>query len=208
MTLRLNGSSSGYTEIDAPAAAGSNTLTLPTSNGSANQFLQNGSTAGTLEFGSLVSSDMPTGSILQVVQASTSTQVAVSTSTFTDTGLSASITPSSSSNKILVIVDQDYQIAKNTAGMGGGIRILRDSTTIHNPITDGTGPFDVYYATETNAFGRIAITKLDSPSSTSSITYKTQGRPYTTTDSGQMIFNVDGASIDGTSYITLMEVAA
>ena len=50
MTLRLNGSSSGYTEIDAPAAAGSNTLTLPTSNGSANQFLQNGSTAGTLEF--------------------------------------------------------------------------------------------------------------------------------------------------------------
>ena len=51
MTLRLNGSSSGFTEIDAPAAAGSNTLTLPTSNGSANQYLKNGSTAGTLEFG-------------------------------------------------------------------------------------------------------------------------------------------------------------
>ena len=50
MTLRLNGSSSGFTEIDAPAAAGSNTLTLPTSNGSADQFLKNGSTAGTLEF--------------------------------------------------------------------------------------------------------------------------------------------------------------
>ena len=51
MTLRLNGSSSGYIEIDAPAAAGSNTLTLPTSNGSANQVLRNGSTPGTLEFG-------------------------------------------------------------------------------------------------------------------------------------------------------------
>tara|TARA_B100002019_G_scaffold149358_1_gene128532 strand:- start:211 stop:843 length:633 start_codon:yes stop_codon:yes gene_type:complete len=50
MTLRLNGSSSGFTEIDAPAAAGSNTLTLPTSNGSANQVLRNGSTPGTLEF--------------------------------------------------------------------------------------------------------------------------------------------------------------
>ena len=50
MTLRLNGSSSGFTEIDAPAAAGSNTLTLPTSNGSADQFLKSGSTAGTLEF--------------------------------------------------------------------------------------------------------------------------------------------------------------
>lgn len=33
MTLRLNGSTSGYTEIDAPAVAGSNTLRLPTGNG-------------------------------------------------------------------------------------------------------------------------------------------------------------------------------
>ena len=54
MTLRLNGSSSGYTEIDAPAAAGSNTLTLPTGNGSANQFLKNSGTAGTLEYSSTV----------------------------------------------------------------------------------------------------------------------------------------------------------
>ena len=40
MTLKLNGSSSGYTAIDAPAAAGSNTLTLPANNGSANQVLK------------------------------------------------------------------------------------------------------------------------------------------------------------------------
>ena len=50
MSLKLNGSSSGFTELDAPAAAGSNKITLPTSNGSADQFLKNGSTAGTLEF--------------------------------------------------------------------------------------------------------------------------------------------------------------
>tara|TARA_R100000005_G_scaffold95820_1_gene78980 strand:+ start:1207 stop:2217 length:1011 start_codon:yes stop_codon:yes gene_type:complete len=54
MTLRLNGSSSGFTEIDAPAAAGSNTITLPTSNGSAEQFLKNSGTAGELEFSSMV----------------------------------------------------------------------------------------------------------------------------------------------------------
>ena len=40
MTLKLNGSSSGYTAIDAPAAAGSNTLVLPTTNGTAGQVLQ------------------------------------------------------------------------------------------------------------------------------------------------------------------------
>jgi hypothetical protein len=49
MTLRLNGSTSGYVEIDAPAVAGSNTLTLPTGNGSADQVLStNGS--GALSF--------------------------------------------------------------------------------------------------------------------------------------------------------------
>ena len=54
MTLRLNGATSGYTEIDAPAVAGSNTLVLPTGAGSANQFLKNGSTAGSLGWSSLV----------------------------------------------------------------------------------------------------------------------------------------------------------
>ena len=44
MTLRLIGSTSGYVEIDAPAAAGSNTLTLPTGNGTSGQVLNtNGS---------------------------------------------------------------------------------------------------------------------------------------------------------------------
>ena len=54
MTLRLNGSSSGFTELNAPAAAGSNTLTLPTSNGSADQFLKNSGTTGQLEFSDMV----------------------------------------------------------------------------------------------------------------------------------------------------------
>ena len=50
MTLRLAGSTSGYTEIDAPAVAGNNTIQLPASNGSAYQVLRNGATAGTTEF--------------------------------------------------------------------------------------------------------------------------------------------------------------
>jgi len=49
MSIRLNGSTSGYTEIDAPAVAGSNTLVLPGGNGSSGQYLQtNGS--GTLSW--------------------------------------------------------------------------------------------------------------------------------------------------------------
>lgn len=54
MTLRIAGTTSGYTEIDAPAVAGNNTIVLPSTNGSANQLLKNGSTAGTLGWSSMV----------------------------------------------------------------------------------------------------------------------------------------------------------
>ena len=46
-----------------------------------------------------------TGRVLQVVQGNTATQVAHSTS-YADTGLTASITPSSSSNKVLIMIQQ------------------------------------------------------------------------------------------------------
>jgi len=46
--VRINGDTSGYIELASPAAAGSNTITLPSSNGSANQLLKNSGTAGTL----------------------------------------------------------------------------------------------------------------------------------------------------------------
>ena len=50
MPVRLNGSTSGYTELSAPAVAGDNNIALPTGNGSAFQILRNGATAGTTEF--------------------------------------------------------------------------------------------------------------------------------------------------------------
>jgi len=51
MALRLTGQTSGYVELEAPAVAGSNTLTLPDSSGAANQVLKNSATPGTLEYG-------------------------------------------------------------------------------------------------------------------------------------------------------------
>ena len=50
MTIRLNGSTSGYTEIDCPAVGGNNNIKLPTGNGSTYQIVRNGATAGSLEF--------------------------------------------------------------------------------------------------------------------------------------------------------------
>ena len=56
MPVRLNGSTSGYSELSAPAVAGNNTITLPTGNGTAGQHLQ-GDGAGALSWGVGVSSD-------------------------------------------------------------------------------------------------------------------------------------------------------
>lgn len=59
MPLKLNGSTSGFVALDAPAAAGSNTLVLPTGNGSNGQVLTtNGS--GTLSWSTVTSSQWTT----------------------------------------------------------------------------------------------------------------------------------------------------
>ena len=50
MSIRLNGSTSGYTELDAQASPGNNTLKFPASNGAARQAMRNGTTPGTMEF--------------------------------------------------------------------------------------------------------------------------------------------------------------
>ena len=57
MSLRLNGSTSGYVELDAPATAGSNTLVLPDGDGTSGQYLQtNGS--GTLSWQTVATSNI------------------------------------------------------------------------------------------------------------------------------------------------------
>jgi hypothetical protein len=50
MPVRLNGSTSGYTELDAPAVAGNNNIKMPASNGAAFQIVRNGVNAGELEY--------------------------------------------------------------------------------------------------------------------------------------------------------------
>ena len=56
MSLRLNGSTSGYVELDAPAAAGSNTLVLPDGNGTSGQYLQTDG-SGTLSWQTVATSN-------------------------------------------------------------------------------------------------------------------------------------------------------
>jgi hypothetical protein len=189
MTLRLNGSTSGYVEIDAPAAAGSNTLVLPTGNGTSGQVLStNGS--GALSW-------VQGGRILQVVQAVSTVQVDSSTSTYADTGLTASITPSSAVNKILVLACQNG-IYKDTNSTALLLKLVRGSTDLLL-IEDGatfTG------TSATIAVGGVSATYLDSPSTISSVTYKLQFA--SSLNVTKVRINVNSSA----STLTLMEVAA
>ena len=69
MALRLNGQTTGYVELAAPASAASNTLTLPNGNGTNGQVLTtNGS--GTLSFATTVKTDVAqTFTALQTLNA-------------------------------------------------------------------------------------------------------------------------------------------
>jgi len=193
MPIKLNGATSGSVELGVPDVVGSDVqnVLLP-------------STAGTLDRLERA------GNILQVVQGTTSTRVENATTSYVDTGLSATITPTSSTNKILVFIHQQVQTSRSSNANGFGIQILRDSTIIYNPITNSTGPLDQYIAigggTAFNFYTVFSQTLLDSPSTTSAVTYKVQGRPYLTSSNGQSIFNYN-SDIDATSYIQLIEVA-
>ena len=150
------------------------------------------------------------GHVIQVVTSTTSTEASATTTSYVDTGLSASITPASTSSKILVLVNQAVYSFASTFNAIGGVRLMRGSTAILSPFADSTGPLEPYLEI-TNSTGvynsfRHPITFLDSPSTTSATTYKTQGRIRMTGSSRTLKFQSAGSAANGTSTITLMEI--
>jgi len=160
---------------------------------------------------------LPAGSVLQVKQAVTDATWSTTSSTLTDvTGMSVSITPSATSSKILVIVDAHigYDV------YAGVFHLLRDTTKIYAGAGGLTrcGLFSNFYAAgsspiySTYALLPLTANYLDSPATTSSLTYKLQGSSYTNTRItylNRTHGNINEASRDGltASSITVMEIA-
>ena len=141
------------------------------------------------------------GKVLQVVEGSHTTEVANTTQTYADTGLTASITPSSSSNKILVIVNHTFSIYRGSTYAWGSIKTLRDSTEISNKRL-----YDfVNNAGTVQMVAQNFTLILDSPSSTSSLTYKTQLRVEGTTSNSHEVKTAISSEKD---TIILMEIDA
>ena len=137
------------------------------------------------------------GSVLQVVQGVTTTEVATTSATYTDTGLSASITPTFASSKILVIVHHG-EISKSAAtGCRIAIKLLRDATEI-SYIASGL----TYTASAISNRVSASMSYLDSPATTSALTYKTTCSNPDATGTGNLQVNNSMATI------TLLEIAA
>ena len=136
-----------------------------------------------------------TGKVLQVVSANDSTPLSSSSTSYIDTGTSASITPSSSSNKVLVIVTTGVHGIDGASTTGMKLKLVRDSTDLIEQSSWGSHPTITYIYGQGHCFNY-----LDSPSSTSSITYKLQ---YKSNDGTNHV--LENAS---TAVMTLLEVSA
>ena len=148
MSLRLNGSTSGYVEIDAPAAAGSNTLTLPDGNGTSGQYLQtNGSGAlswqtQTIGYTSLGETATTSGSGSTVTGIpSTATEVIL---ILTDISCNSTTAPHLLLRMGNGSVDSGSNYTWTLASEGIGIQASTNTTSIRLLHTDFTPAANVY----------------------------------------------------------------
>ena len=154
----------------------------------------------------------PAGSVLQVVEARNTTSVVISASqnpgnNFISTGTSASITPSSTSSKILILAEQSW-FFQATYAQGIGFRIY--SSAAGTNITDHRG-FTAIYNDQSSSNNRMHGYKnlqyLDSPNTTSSVTYTIQGAYWVATGGGGNYVEFQYGGVQSPSSIILMEIA-
>ena len=146
------------------------------------------------------------GGIVQVKQTvDTTSTTTISTTSYTDAGsLSVSITPKFSSSKILIMATTNVQAFRSAQEVSGGLRLLRCSSEIID------FPYAFVLDSGTSGNGRIfyntnhSATYLDSPSTTSAVTYKVQLKVYGTSNSQRLNYNQNSSK----STILVMEVSA
>lgn len=193
-----------------------------------------GISAGGLPDGSVVADDLASsldltgktvtlpagtgGKILQVVQVIKSDSYsATATNSWTDIpGMSASITPSSTSNKILVY--STFQVTCSGPYAALFANLVRNSTALFLGDVAGSRSLGTLsLVDDVNQTNRIGVSTknflfLDSPASTSSVTYKLQHRDFSSDSTiyvNRSQDDTDNSSHPRTaSNIILMEVAA
>lgn len=120
--------------------------------------------------------------ILQIVQAAKTDTFSSSSTSFTDiTGLSVTLTPSSTLSKFLVLA----QVSATHSSTSDAVllTLVRNSTEIFKGDAASARPTQTSFFIPQNGYNIVPtpIMYLDSPSTTSAVTYKIQGRVKTGT---------------------------
>jgi hypothetical protein len=157
---------------------------------------------------SITAANMFAGAVLQVVQTVKSNTFSTTSSSFTDiTGMSATITPRNSSSKILVFVDLKVSGEDNAANT---FRLMRNSTEVGGSSGTNGGFASVGNSSFFRpAIAQVGFTYLDSPASSSAVTYKVQGLNSSGVDL-TVNYAANSAVLGGrvsVSTITLVEIA-
>ena len=186
-------------------------LTLPTGNASASEFLQNDG-AGALSWAT------PSGGkvlqVIQTVKTDTTSTTALTSSPVDMTGMTVDITPSATTSKVLVFWNLQLGFIANNSLF---LTLVREVGGVAaTPLLGDTASSRVRTSTSAmsphgDAAAVSAIQYLDSPATTSAVTYKIKwsiqwvgtgyvNRSYTDTDNSTFQRT--------TSSITVMEIGA
>jgi hypothetical protein len=180
---------------------GTGVFTIASPNSNVNRTITLPDEAGTiLTTAGVPFSALPAGSVLQVIQGTTTVRTSVTGLTFTATTLTATITPKKASSKILVF-GQGMAVASQSTAQPiitlyrGGLNI------IGSPVALDYGFGNMYTASGGYIEGMLPFSVLDVPSTSSSTTYTLYLR-------NNGVGTASFGSVDRLSVITLMEIAA
>lgn len=147
--------------------------------------------------------NLPAGSVLQTLQTTNSTQSTITSRTLVTTGISASITPKYATSKILVRFL--VPIYNNSTNYGAAMAIYRNGSQVWTSGgINANGGYGSLSSFSGGNCGVIPIEYLDSPATTSSVTYTIYGAAFL---DNPVIFNITTSTNSQTSAI-LMEIAA
>ena len=125
-----------------------------------------GTIALTNQLSGMTHESMAVGSVLQVLGIKTLDTTTTTSNTYVNTGITLAITPSSTSSKILVNVNCSGCGTQGHANAHMGLKIFRDSTDIIK--FEGQGGYNAVAGEDSGGY---SCSYLDSPSSTSAVTY-------------------------------------
>ena len=161
---------------------------------------------------------MPSGSVIQTLSMTLTSAASAQGTSYADTGLTLNITPSSSSSKVLIT--GFVNVAENY--FRSYIIVVRDSTTLAVGDSASSRPQVYSSSATTNVWDTFDITSLpinllDSPNTTSQVTYKIQYKDYQgTSNSSSAIAYINRSHTDRdtgiydprtVSVLTVQEIA-